>query len=71
MTKLTIVRHATTGNVLSVYRGTPHLGLIMCPTAGDHDDYIARPSAPYCDTLADATFATEREAVDYLASIPA
>lgn len=67
-TELTIIRHETTGGILSIYRGTPHLGLVYCPTE-DHADFVAEPSAPYCDTTPDASFATEQQAVAYLAAI--
>jgi hypothetical protein len=65
MTDLTIIRRSADATI-SVYRGTPHLGLIYCPVAG-RDGYEAQASAPFCDTVPDATFATEQEAINHLA----
>ena len=66
MTDLSIIRREVDATI-SVYRGTPHLGLIYCPVIG-RAGYEARPSAPFCSTLDDKTFRTEQEAIDYLAS---
>jgi hypothetical protein len=64
MAKLTIIRHETTGNIISVYRGIPHLGLIYCPLPGDHVDWIASPADP---KRGKRHFDNEVDAVAYLA----
>lgn len=60
---LTIVDHET-DPMTSVSRANVHLGLIFPSAAG----FDARPSAPLHATKADATFATKRAAIDYLAA---
>lgn len=67
MTDITIIRRSFDATI-SIYRGTPHLGLIYCPVAG-RNGYEASPSAPFCDSTPNATFSTEQEAVDYLAKM--
>lgn len=65
MADLTVVRHVD--GMLSVYAGTPHLGLIFPPITGGSRGYDARPSAPFCEASPDRVFDAERDAIDYLA----
>ena len=61
---LTIVTHET-DFMVSVYRGTPHIGIILPAISGKGFD--ARPSAPNCHHMPDAHFASLEDAIDYLA----
>lgn len=69
---LTIVRHDS-DPLVSVYRGAgahaQHLGLIYPPIRGKaRRTFDASPAATLSDRLANASFATEAEAIAYLAS---
>jgi hypothetical protein len=63
--EIRIVRHFD--GMLSLYRGTPHLGLIY-PPVGGRPGFAVMRSAPFCDTREDRTFETEQAAIDYLSA---
>ena len=64
--ELTIIRHETTGSVLSVYRGQEHLGMVYFPVTGHlgHNDFQAWPT----NERAVRSCATEADAIAYLAA---
>jgi hypothetical protein len=63
--EILIVRHFD--GMLSLYRGTPHLGLI-CPPVDARPGFAVMWSTPFCDTREDRTFEIEQAAIDYLSA---
>ena len=52
---------------ISVYRGTHYCGMVFCPIPGPlgHDNWIA---SPWTDAVRERSFASENDAVEYLAT---